>query len=78
MESGEIVVEKGSGGVVKTAQGQLNITEDPPGTNNVMHRRKTEKKMQLMQVQEFRLPAVRTMEQCISSLPYQVRTCSTL
>ncbi|MBQ8086238.1 MAG: CHAP domain-containing protein [Lachnospiraceae bacterium] len=34
--SGEIVVEKGSGGVVKTAQGQLNITEDPPGTNNVI------------------------------------------
>ena len=36
MGGGLIVVEKGAGGVVKTAQGQLNITEDPPESNNVI------------------------------------------
>lgn len=35
--SGEIVVEKGAGGVVKTAQGQIGITEDPAGSNNVIY-----------------------------------------
>ena len=36
MGGGEIVVEKGPGGVLKTAQGQMGITEDPPGSNNVI------------------------------------------
>lgn len=35
--SGEVVVEKGAGGVVKTAQGQVGITEEPAGSNDVIY-----------------------------------------
>lgn len=34
--SGAIVEETGSGGVIKTAQNQIGITEDPVGSNNVI------------------------------------------
>ena len=34
---GAVVVEKGAGGVVKTAQGQIGITENPAGSNKVIY-----------------------------------------
>ena len=34
---GAIVEEKGPGGVVKTAQGQIGITENPAGSNKVIY-----------------------------------------
>ena len=34
---GQIVEEKGPGGVVKTAQGQIGITENPAGSNTVIY-----------------------------------------
>ncbi|MBR4760422.1 MAG: lysozyme family protein, partial [Lachnospiraceae bacterium] len=35
--SGEVVVSPGADGVVKTAQGQIGVTEDPPGSNHVLY-----------------------------------------
>ena len=37
MGGGAIVEEKGPGGVVKTAQGQIGITENPAGSNTVIY-----------------------------------------